>query len=98
MSGAPFCVSCSPISKLLESARVGETLRFALRLSDGICKVTLYSVCRSSSSAMKQASCTRRFARTICSLRRRRLLTNSTSLDGGGEEKGGGRQSSEETG
>lgn len=61
-----------------------ETLRFALRLSDGICRVTLYSVCRSSSSAMKQASCTRRFALTICSLSRRRLLTNTASLRDGG--------------
>lgn len=59
---------------------VCETLRFALRLSEGICRVTLYSVCRSSSSAMKQASCTRRFALTICSLKRLRLLTNTTSL------------------
>lgn len=59
---------------------VYETLRFALRLSEGICRVTLYSVCRSSSSAMKQASCTRRFALTICSLKRLRLLTNTTSL------------------
>lgn len=57
-----------------------ETLRFALRLSEGICSVTLYSVCLSSSSEMKQASCTRRFALTICSLNRRRLLTSTTSL------------------
>lgn len=57
-----------------------ETLRFALRLSDGICRVTLYSVWRSSSSEMKHASCTRRFALTICSLSLRRLLTKTTSL------------------
>ena len=57
-----------------------ETLRFALRLSAGICRVTLYSVWRSSSSEMKQASCTRRFALTICSLSLRRLLTNTASL------------------
>lgn len=57
-----------------------RTLRLAFRLSDGICRVTLYSVCRSSSSAIKLASCTKRFARTICSLNRRRLLTNTTSL------------------
>lgn len=59
---------------------VCKTLRFALRLSEGICRVTLYSVCLSSSSEMKQASCTRRFALTICSLNRRRLLTSTTSL------------------
>jgi len=67
---------------------VRKTLRFALRLSEGICRVTLYSVCRSSSSEMKQASCTRRFALTICSLNRRRLLTNTASL----EEEGAGKK------
>lgn len=71
---------------------VCETLRFALRLSDGICRVTLYSVCRSSSSAMKQASCTSRFALTICSLNRRRLLTNTASLkEKRWQRKGGDR-------
>lgn len=69
----------------------GETLRLALRLSDGICRVTLYSVCRSSSSAIKQASCTRRFALTICSLNRRRLLTNTTSLMEDGRKREGNR-------
>ncbi|TNN58784.1 hypothetical protein EYF80_031029 [Liparis tanakae] len=37
---------------------------------------------------MKQASCTRRFALTICSLNRRRLLTNTASL----EEEGAGKK------
>lgn len=68
--------SCNIIYVLLRS----QTLRLAFRLSDGICRVTLYSVCRSSSSEIKLASCTKRFARTICSLNRRRLLTNTASL------------------
>lgn len=72
-------------STLVQSVCVHEhvwrlTLRLAFRLSDGICRVTLYSVCRSSSSEIKLASCTKRFARTICSLKRRRLLTSTTSL------------------
>lgn len=56
------------------------TFLLALRLAAGICRVTLYSVFLSSSSAMKLASCTNRLAFTICSRSFRKLRVSTASL------------------
>lgn len=63
------------------------TFLLALRFAAGICRVTLYSVLLSSSSAMKLASCTSRLARTICSLSFRKLRVSTTSLSSSQQER-----------
>lgn len=70
-------VELSPTLDMVE----GEvTFLLALRLAAGICRVTLYSVFLSSSSAMKLASCTSRLAFTICSRSFRKLRVSIASL------------------